>query len=200
MARKAARKKGSENYGWKSVYEEPPRKHVLLLSCMDQRLLDDTVRFMNRLNLHNRYDQLTLAGAAMGARIMPGPKSLWRSVFFTHLSAAIDVLHRDIQDIFLVEHLDCGAYKYLHPDLSVRKRYYHDSADLSILYPYHYEEASLFAKEIEAYCQEQQDDAKSDPASRVKDWKNIRVRLFLMDLLGNVMEFDDDGVLHDPPT
>lgn len=44
-----------------SVFDDPPRKHVMLLSCMDQRLLDETVRFMNALNLHNRYDQVALA-------------------------------------------------------------------------------------------------------------------------------------------
>lgn len=42
-----------------SVFDDPPRKNALLLSCMDQRLLDETVQFMNELNLHNRYDQVT---------------------------------------------------------------------------------------------------------------------------------------------
>ena len=33
-----------------------PRKHVLLLTCMDVRLIDNTVTYMNSLNLTNRYD------------------------------------------------------------------------------------------------------------------------------------------------
>lgn len=199
MAKKVARKKGSGKSDWESVYEEPPRKHVLLLSCMDQRLLDDTVKFMNGLNLHNRYDQLTLAGAAMGARLMPGPTPLWKPVFFTHLAEAINTLHRDIHDIFLLEHLDCGAYKYLHPDPTVKEDYYQDSTNLSNLHPYHYKEASLFAEEIEHFCEKQREAAECDPDIRVEDWENIRVRLFLMDLLGKVWEFDDHGQLHAGP-
>ena len=44
----------------------PPRKNVLLLSCMDLRLIDDLVPFMDGDNLTNRYDQLVFAGAALG--------------------------------------------------------------------------------------------------------------------------------------
>ena len=40
----------------------PPRKNVLLLSCMDLRLIDDLVPFMEGDNLSNRYDQLVFAG------------------------------------------------------------------------------------------------------------------------------------------
>jgi hypothetical protein len=91
------------------------------------RLLDNTVTFMNRLNLQNRYDHLILAGAAMGARQLEtdvGKAKLpWKGVFFDHLTAAIDVLHREIKDIFLLEHFDCGAYKYLHPVSQVREEY-----------------------------------------------------------------------------
>ncbi len=44
----------------------PPRKMLLLLSRMDARLLDDTVSFMDRYNLTNRYDHVVFAGAALG--------------------------------------------------------------------------------------------------------------------------------------
>lgn len=43
-----------------------PRKNVLLLSCMDLRLIDDICEFMEGDNLANRYDQLVFAGAAAG--------------------------------------------------------------------------------------------------------------------------------------
>jgi hypothetical protein len=96
---------------------------------MDQRLLDNTVKFMNRLNLQNRYDHLIFAGAAMGVRRLESPTGEngsalpWKSVFFHHLIAAIDVLRREIKDIFLLEHMDCGAYKQLHPVKKVREKY-----------------------------------------------------------------------------
>jgi len=167
----------------RSVYEDPPRNHVFLLTCMDQRLLDDTVHFMNDLNLHNRYDQLCLAGAAMGARCLPAPTPDtptlgWKSVFFAHLDAAIDVLHRDIKDVFLLEHLDCGAYKYLHPKPKVQKQY-KKATDLSDVVKFHREEAHKFAAEVEAHCR-----AKAEAGNEA--WEKIRVRSLIIDLIGNV--------------
>lgn len=195
MAKKAGRKK-DERSAWKSVYDEPPRKHVLLLTCMDQRLLDDTVAFMNELNLHNRYDQVIFAGSAMGARRMPGSGAPWKPVFFAHLSAAINVLRREIKDIFLIEHLDCGAYRMLHPDETIRKKYATEP-DLTGLVRYHRDEVLAFAQDVREYCEEQRAKAANDATIKAADWTNIRVRSFVMDLVGNVREFDDDGSLHD---
>ncbi|HTI51830.1 MAG TPA: hypothetical protein VL475_12785 [Planctomycetaceae bacterium] len=87
----------------------PARGPVLLLSCMDPRLLDDTVEFMNHDNLTNRYDHVILAGAALGA--LGGcldQYAHWRTVFFDHLAAAYE-LH-DIRDVYILEHRNCGAY------------------------------------------------------------------------------------------
>jgi hypothetical protein len=94
---------------------------------MDQRLLDETIRFMNELNLHNRYDHVSLAGASMGVHRLPqnppNPSCTWWELFTAHLSTAIDKLHRPIKDVFLLDHLDCGAYKELHPDDKVKNEY-----------------------------------------------------------------------------
>lgn len=86
----------------------PPRGTVLLLSCMDPRLLDDVVAFMNRDNLTNRYDHVILAGAALGTLQDEFPH--WRDTFFEHLKLAV-ALH-NITDIYIVEHRNCGAYNY----------------------------------------------------------------------------------------
>jgi len=104
-----------------SVYDiayPPPRGNVLLLSCMDLRLLDDIVRFMNHDNLCNRYDQVVFAGAALGALGGPRDKKSsdsptrpfkhWRRAFKDHVKAAIE-LH-NVQDIYILEHRNCGAY------------------------------------------------------------------------------------------
>lgn len=171
--------------GRRSVFDDPPRKQVLLLTCMDLRLLDDTVRFMNRLNLQNRYDHLVLAGSSMGARLVKsagesGDALPWKSVFFDHLVTAIDTLHRDIKDIFLLEHLDCGAYKHLHPDADVKKAYTvcpHPADQIK----FHRHEAREFAKEVRDFCE-----AKRRTAGEA--WDGIRVRGFVMDLIGQVKE------------
>lgn len=204
-----------------SVFDDPPRKNVLLLSCMDQRLLDDTVWFMNSLNLQNRYDQVALAGSSMGARQLPEnlPYSeRWRAVFFVHLKSAIDVLHRPIKDVFLLDHLDCGAYKYLHPCGQIQEEY--RKASLGEMAKYHHEELYEFSKEVKDFIKDQHEQAqkklhaarkackdcgededrkeektcwehvKELAKEKAEAWSEIRVSYFVMDLLGVVRQFD----------
>lgn len=205
-----------------SVFDDPPRKNVLLLTCMDQRLLDDTVKFMNRLNLHNRYDQVALAGGAMGALRLPDPDlpehKRWQGVFQNHLEAAIDTLHRPIKDVFLLDHLDCGAYKYLHPEDDVKENY--QNATLCGMIPIHQCELSRFASEVRQFIEYKRQMAENDynaahsacePNDRdkkrkeekscwsytseliltkIEDWSRIRVSYFVMDLLGEVRQLD----------
>jgi carbonic anhydrase len=86
-----------------------PRHNVLLLSCMDLRLIDNIVHFMDVLNMTNRYDQFILAGAALGVNQDKFPE--WSAAFWSHLRLAIE-LH-DIRDVFIMEHRHCGAYAKL---------------------------------------------------------------------------------------
>ncbi|MBC3786521.1 hypothetical protein [Spirosoma utsteinense] len=46
-----------------------PLHNVLLISCMDLRLLDNITHFMEHENLINRYDQYIMAGASIGALV-----------------------------------------------------------------------------------------------------------------------------------
>lgn len=169
-----------------SVLEDPPRKNVFLLCCMDQRLLDETVRFMNELNLHNRYDQVALAGGAMGVHRLPEPaphpSCTWWELFTAHLSAAIDRLHRPIKDIFLMDHLDCGAYKELHPDEKIRKQY--SGARLDQMYDLHSSELIALANRVHEFCSDRHRSTKDDA------WEHIRVSCFIVDLRGNVIQID----------
>lgn len=206
-----------------SVFDDPPRKNVILLSCMDQRLLDETVEFMNALNLHNRYDQVALAGGAMGTLQLPAPEmpeeDRWQGVFQTHLAAAINLLHRPIQDVFLLDHLDCGAYKYLHPDHKIRTKYL--NASLCEMIPLHQQELRCLAAELRQFIDYQRqlaqneykaahdacDSHKNDKAKKeeenkcwnyvselckkkIEAWSNIRVSYFVIDLIGNVTQLD----------
>jgi len=43
-----------------------PKKYALVLSCVDARLLDDLVSFLDHDNLTNRYYHVTLPGASLG--------------------------------------------------------------------------------------------------------------------------------------
>jgi carbonic anhydrase len=197
MARRIARKTDFQH--------TPPRKQVLLLSCMDSRLLDDTVVFMNEYNLANRYDQVVFAGAALGVLRLNSPtvtasshstESVWKDVFFHHLQLAIDVLKRQIKDIFILEHRDCGAYQHYHPNH--RKPYDEDQAGQNLEEKHHREQAFLLAKTIRDFCLKQQQAALDEERQatteaaetlarkRLAAWQGIHVKCFLMDLQGEV--------------
>ena len=80
---------------------------VLLLSCMDYRLVSATHRYMDRRGLAGKYDHIVLAGASLGAITDKFPD--WNTTFWDHLKLAID-LHK-IHTVMLLDHRDCGAYK-----------------------------------------------------------------------------------------
>jgi len=82
---------------------------ILLLTCMDYRLTDDTIAYMEGRRLHDKYDHVVLAGASLGALTDKFPS--WGETFWTHLDVAID-LHK-IHKVMVIDHRDCGAYKVL---------------------------------------------------------------------------------------
>jgi carbonic anhydrase len=174
----------------KDFKHPPPRKHVLLLSCMDARLLDQIVDFMNESNLTNRYDQVVFAGAAMGVMHLSSPAhdhaaakpSEWKHVFFHHLQVAIDVLHRPIKDIWILEHRDCGAFEHFHP--THKTPYGDDPEEQELEEKHHAEQAFLLARAIREFCQQQQE--LHGTGKKAAAWKGIHVRCFLMDLNGHV--------------
>lgn len=96
-----------------------PLHNVLLISCMDLRLLDNIIHFMEHENLINRYDQYIMAGASIGAltasvteddelKNIEAYKG-WETGLLQHIDLAIQ-LH-NIKDIYILEHRNCGAYK-----------------------------------------------------------------------------------------
>ncbi|UTH75769.1 carbonic anhydrase [Chromobacterium sp. IIBBL 290-4] len=80
---------------------------VLLLSCMDYRLVDETAAFMDGLGLRDNYDHIVLAGASLISITDKFPA--WNTTFWQHLGVAIDLHH--IKKVVLLDHRDCGAYK-----------------------------------------------------------------------------------------
>lgn len=119
-----------------------PLRNILLLTCIDLRLMDEIVHFMEHDNLTNRYDQFSLAGASLITQLDtykndfdPGQiepftnSNHWKATFEDHIELAI-ALHQ-IQDVYIVEHRNCGAYeKFLkdgrhHADTEQSEREYH---------------------------------------------------------------------------
>jgi hypothetical protein len=158
----------------------PARGSVMLLTCMDLRVLDEVADFMAHDNLSNRYDHIVFAGAALGVLKGCSPasddpqgkcRSHWKDVFFEHLAAAIK-LH-DIQDVYILEHRHCGAYHKVFqvcPDYGDSDEEQTEEADC------HYKYAAKLKNEIIAWGE-----ANGHP---------LGVRLFLMDLRGKVSQLE----------
>jgi carbonic anhydrase len=80
---------------------------VLLLSCMDYRLLDEIAYYMDGRGLTNKYDHVILAGASLGALVDAKPE--WGATFWNHVDVAKQLHH--IHKVMIIDHRDCGAYK-----------------------------------------------------------------------------------------
>ncbi|BBO34304.1 hypothetical protein [Lacipirellula parvula] len=157
---------------------EPPHENVLLISCMDLRLLDDIVTFMNGDNLCNRYDHLVFAGAALGATgVKKGSARTldeWYKTFIAHLDAAKE-LH-EVKDVYILEHRACGAY--------TKKFHIHDlDASPEVELDWHAYYATLLEKDINQW-------------SQANNWP-LTIHKFMMDLRGQVTLLPDKN---SPPT
>jgi hypothetical protein len=144
----------------------PARGPVLLVTCMDLRLMDEISEFMEHDGLVNRYDHIIMAGAALGGLGGNLEKyEHWHRTFLDHLEAAYDLHH--IKDVYILEHRDCGAYRKL---LGKKGTFTDEQQEL----------------EAEVHCR-----YAEQLADIIKDWAkkkdtSILVKAFLMDLRGNV--------------
>jgi carbonic anhydrase len=82
---------------------------ALLLSCMDYRLLDDIVRYMDGRGMTDKYDHVILAGGGLGA--VTGNYPDWNKTFWDHVDLAVK-LH-SVHRVITLDHRDCGAYKVI---------------------------------------------------------------------------------------
>jgi carbonic anhydrase len=156
------------NYPSEKKYELP-KHNVLVLGCMDLRLTDNLLDFLNFDNLQNRYDHVILAGTSLLCTqknknlLKKDPATSyanWRQVFYDHLSVA-KTLH-GIEDVYIVEHQDCGAYKnFLDPK----------KVDMSTL--------ALEKKWHKTFSVELADDIQ-------KAYPKLNVHCFFIDMRGNV--------------
>lgn len=80
---------------------------ILLLSCMDYRLMDEVAAYMQKRGLKDKYDHVILAGASLGA--LTSAKPAWGQAFWEHVDVAKQLHH--IKKIIVMDHRDCGAYK-----------------------------------------------------------------------------------------
>ena len=88
-------------FGAKGGYE------AMLLSCIDPRFPEPTIKYMERRHMVGKYSQFSIAGASIGV-VAPAFKT-WAPAFWDNLAASIE-LHR-IPKVIAVNHRDCAAAK-----------------------------------------------------------------------------------------
>lgn len=157
-----------------------PKKNILVIGCIDLRLMDDVLNFLNYDNLNNRYDQFTLAGTSisLGATReehvkLFKPEELdrynnfehWKKSLYDHINIAI-ALHK-IEDIYIIEHEDCGAYRVFLRD------------------------ANFGSWEEEVACHKKFAVALSkDIQNEIESPYDLHVHCFMIDIRGNVILLD----------
>ena len=95
---------------------------AMVYSCMDFRLLDDIVMFMDKKGYNNNYDQFILAGCSLA--FSNEKLKAWRKIAREHLDISMR-LHK-IKEVICIEHDECGAYKMYYPDMkSGDEKQYH---------------------------------------------------------------------------
>ncbi len=83
---------------------------ALILTCMDFRLLDDVVTFMNKIGYNNNYDQFILAGGSLGFN--QDVYNDWKKTLNKHINLALELHH--IKEIIIIDHMKCSAYKIFY--------------------------------------------------------------------------------------
>jgi carbonic anhydrase len=83
---------------------------ALVITCIDFRLIDDAVYFLNSQGYHNNYDEFILAGASLGYN--QNKYESWKKTADDHIFLS-KKLH-DISNIIVIDHMDCGAYKMFY--------------------------------------------------------------------------------------
>lgn len=83
------------------------KKKGILISCVDARLLDETVAYMGSVGLTDKYYHLILAGCSLGLNgysdYLKGQLGL--------IDKVIKMNGHNLEFVYILEHDDCGAYK-----------------------------------------------------------------------------------------
>lgn len=170
-----------------------PRKYVLVVSCVDARLLDDLVRFLDHDNLTNRYYHITLAGASLPLTNLWQKEPVknipdkffepWQTCFKDQFQAAVALTEGKITDVYIIQHADCGAFR-VYIDKDAAKMHADDEVRM------HRKYADALATKIRGeFCKLYNPphlDENGNPTKYLVQKKVPAVHTFFMDLRGAV--------------
>jgi hypothetical protein len=89
---------------------------AMLLTCIDPRFPEPTIKYMEGRNMVGKYSQFSFAGAAIGV-VAPAFKA-WEPAFWDNLAATIQ-LH-NVPKVIAMNHRDCGAAKIAYGEAAVK--------------------------------------------------------------------------------
>lgn len=91
---------------------------AMLLTCIDPRFPEPTIKYMEGRHMVGQYSQFTFAGAAIGV-VAPAFKD-WSKTFWDNLAASMQLHH--IPKVIAIDHRDCGAAKIAYGDDAVKDK------------------------------------------------------------------------------
>ncbi len=97
-------------------YEKTHIAEAMVLTCIDYRFIDAVIFHLEQNpELSQKYDFTTLAGASLGFN--QTEFKYWKNTFIDLLKLAIELHH--IKQVIVYDHMDCGAYQLLYPDIEL---------------------------------------------------------------------------------
>lgn len=88
---------------------------AIVITCMDFRLIDDAVKYLDSIGYNNNYDEFILAGASLGYN--QTKYTAWAETLDKHIELA-ESLH-EIKEVIVIDHMSCGAYKIFYEKDSI---------------------------------------------------------------------------------
>jgi carbonic anhydrase len=88
---------------------------AMLLTCIDLRVPEPTIKYMESRNMVGKYSQFTFAGTSIGV-VAPLFKT-WAPAFWDNLATSIQIHH--IPKVIAMNHRDCGAAKLAYGEEKV---------------------------------------------------------------------------------
>ena len=88
---------------------------AMVITCMDFRLIDDAVKYLDSIGYNNNYDEFILAGASLGYN--QTKFAAWTETLDKHIELA-ESLH-EIKEVIVIDHMSCGAYKIFYDKNSI---------------------------------------------------------------------------------
>ena len=88
---------------------------AMLLTCIDPRFPEPTIRYMQNRHMVGKYSQFAFAGASIGV-VAPAFKT-WEAAFWDNLATSIEIHH--IAKVIAMNHRDCGAAKIAYGEEKV---------------------------------------------------------------------------------